>query len=217
MELIKIYKGNLVNARELQAFLEVKSDFSTWIKRMIGYGLEESKDYFTLHKKVERQVLKEYLLTLSAAKEICMIQRNEKGKLARKYFIECEEKLAKISQDKRFAAFNKLEATKNKFKATLRSIDLGEEDFVEIDTAGRKVFFNGNPIPDEQLQTLLISARDLATNMTHYHTLQQELQGADDIKKSNEGNHAALREALLQKGISPESLPPQEDVKKLED
>ena len=217
MEPIKIYKGNLVNARELQAFLEVKSDFSTWIKRMIGYGLEEGKDYFTLHKKVERQILKEYMLTLSAAKELCMLQRNEQGKVARKYFIACEERLVQLSKDKRFAAFNKLEATKRKFKDTLQAIGLGEEDFLEIDTAGRKVLFNGQPLPDEQLKTLLLSARDLATNMTHYHTHQQGFDNAEAVRASNEGNHAAVRDTLLGKGIKPETLPPEEDVKKLEE
>lgn len=216
MEIIKIYEGNLVNARELQQFLEVKSDFSHWIKRMIKYGLEKDKDYFTLVKKDERQKLIEYLLTIPAAKEICMLQRNAKGAQARKYFIACEERLALLAHDKRFAAFNELEATKERFRETLKSIGLIDKDYVEIDTAGKKVLMNGDPIADELLQTVLMKARDLATQMTHFHTVNNSLKEADKIKESNEENHAGVRDTLLDKGIVPENLPQEEDIKKLQ-
>jgi anti-repressor protein len=56
MELIKIYQGNFVNARELHEFLEVKTPFNKWIKRMLEYGFKENIDYLTLDKKVQRQV-----------------------------------------------------------------------------------------------------------------------------------------------------------------
>ncbi|UNE54376.1 antA/AntB antirepressor family protein [Bartonella machadoae] len=87
-----------VNARELHAFLEVKRDFSNWIKDRINkYDLKEGRDYIlTLAKIGERQnvVLKEYYLILNVAKELSMLENNQKGREARLYFIECE-KLAK--------------------------------------------------------------------------------------------------------------------------
>ncbi|UTO28703.1 antA/AntB antirepressor family protein [Bartonella harrusi] len=87
-----------VNARELHAFLEVKRDFSNWIKDRINkYDLKEGRDYIlTLAKIGERQnvVLKEYYLILNVAKELSMLENNKKGREARLYFIECE-KLAK--------------------------------------------------------------------------------------------------------------------------
>ena len=90
-----------VNARELHKFLESKQDFSTWIKNRIkDYGFLENQDYILLHKKMEQEENShggnnkvEYYITLDMAKELSMVERNEKGKQARQYFIECERKL----------------------------------------------------------------------------------------------------------------------------
>lgn len=100
-ELIKISQdaqGNkVVSARELYVFLSVKTDFSDWCKRMFEYGFTENKDYAILLKNGENKISKsnpiDYALTLDTAKEIAMIQRNEKGKQAREYFIACEKAL----------------------------------------------------------------------------------------------------------------------------
>ena len=86
-----------VNARELHTFLESKQDFSTWIKNRIEkYEFVENADYL-LHKKMELsktgQMGIDYYITLDMAKELSMVERNEKGKQARKYFIECEKQL----------------------------------------------------------------------------------------------------------------------------
>lgn len=96
--LIKISKREgqqVVSARELHSFLDVETPFRKWIERMFDYGFEENEDFVRADKNV-RQVsgsknLKEYALTLDCAKEISMIQRNDKGKQARKYFIEVEK------------------------------------------------------------------------------------------------------------------------------
>ncbi|MBX2840410.1 MAG: antA/AntB antirepressor family protein [Flammeovirgaceae bacterium] len=216
MELIKIYQGNLINARELWEFLEVKSEFRHWIKRMLEYGFEEGEDYFTTVEKNRRQILKEYHLTLSAAKEISMLQRNEKGKQARKYFIEVERTLVQLKESKRFAAFNKLETTKQKFKETISQLGLTDQDFVQIDLEGRKVFFNGQLVEDEQLNTILLMSRDLATEISHYNTIKKELTTKDQISEENKKTHSEVRETLQKSGINPEKLPPQNDIKNLE-
>ena len=87
-----------VNARELHAFLQSKQDFSTWIKnRVEQYDFVENQDYTLLHKKMEQvsgaKHLIEYYITLDMAKELAMVERNDKGKQARQYFIDCERKL----------------------------------------------------------------------------------------------------------------------------
>lgn len=99
--LIPINESNgkqAVNARDLHAFLESKQDFSTWIKNRIEkYDLVENVDYVVFHKFMENpnggrpQI--EYALTIDAAKELSMVEGNEKGKEARRYFIACEKKL----------------------------------------------------------------------------------------------------------------------------
>ena len=97
-ELVKISKtekGELVSARELHDFFEIRTPFNKWIKRMLDYGFEENTDYQVLDKKVHQvsgaKYLKEYALTLDTAKQISMVQRSEKGKQARLYFIKCEK------------------------------------------------------------------------------------------------------------------------------
>ena len=87
-----------VSARELHEFLESKQDFSTWIKNRIEkYEFVENQDYIMLHKKMELsktgQMGVEYFVSVGMAKELAMVERTEKGKQARQYFIECERKL----------------------------------------------------------------------------------------------------------------------------
>ena len=85
-----------VNARELHAFLQSRQDFSTWIKnRIADYDFVENQDFVRFHKKMEANnaTLIDYYITLDMAKELSMVERNEKGKQARKYFIECEKQL----------------------------------------------------------------------------------------------------------------------------
>lgn len=116
---------NTVNARELHAFLEVKTPFSRWIKNRIDdYGFIEGVDYVKIelpagmkmaenggeiggignaqkshalesmgYESFGQQGRIEYAITLNMAKELAMVERNEKGKQARQYFIECERRV----------------------------------------------------------------------------------------------------------------------------
>lgn len=101
-ELIKITDQNgkrAVSARELYAFLESKQEFSNWIKNRIEkYGFVENQDFVSFDNIIKREkgatTQKEYALSIDCAKEIAMVEGNEKGKQARQYFIECE-KIAK--------------------------------------------------------------------------------------------------------------------------
>lgn len=96
-ELIKITKndnGNsVVSGRDLHEFLEVTERYSSWFLRMTKYGFEEGVDYVgcKVFNTLAKQELQDHALTLDMAKEISMIQRTEKGKQARQYFIEVEK------------------------------------------------------------------------------------------------------------------------------
>ncbi|WP_019221606.1 antA/AntB antirepressor family protein, partial [Bartonella senegalensis] len=86
-----------VNARELHTFLEVNSNFRDWIKNRIKeYNFQENQDFIIfakiLAKSLRGRPSMEYHLTLDMAKELSMLERNEKGKQARQYFIECERR-----------------------------------------------------------------------------------------------------------------------------
>lgn len=96
-ELMPVYEtdqGNaVVDARELHEFLEVGKDFSTWIKdRIQKYGFVEGEDFSPISVKTQGRPMIEYVLKLDAAKELCMVENNEKGREARKHFIEIEKR-----------------------------------------------------------------------------------------------------------------------------
>ena len=106
-ELIQIKEKDglqAVSARELHRFLGTKERFSTWFERMIQYGLLENQDFtsvktFTLVNNGAQRELDDYALTLDCAKHIAMVQRSEKGKQAREYFIECEKRLKRTNDE----------------------------------------------------------------------------------------------------------------------
>lgn len=86
-----------VSAKSLHSFLEVRTRLDKWIPRMMEYGFVENVDFQRLSNfdhTLNRDVLIDFVLSVDCAKEISMIQRTEKGKEARLYFIECE-KIAK--------------------------------------------------------------------------------------------------------------------------
>lgn len=100
-EIIKIEDHNgkrAVNARELHGFLESKQEFANWIKNRIKqYGFVENQDFedfdnFVRNPQGGRPAV-EYALSIDMAKELSMVENNEKGRIARKYFIACEDKL----------------------------------------------------------------------------------------------------------------------------
>lgn len=99
-ELIKINNENKVDGRSLYDFLQVKTPYTMWFERMCEYGFVENTDFWTANKNVIRadgvempQKQINHKLTIDMAKEISMIQRNERGKQARLYFIECEKRV----------------------------------------------------------------------------------------------------------------------------
>ena len=92
-----------VSARDLHGFLEVGKDFSNWIKdRIRGFGFQEGQDFVSVaglsspnlaSSKSRPQATTEYFLTLDMAKELAMVERNDRGRQARRYFIACERQL----------------------------------------------------------------------------------------------------------------------------
>lgn len=87
------FHEQVVNSRELWAALEVKTEYSHWAKRRLeDVDAEENLDYLTVVKKDGRQTMIDYIVTMDTAKEMAMLERNEKGKMVRRYFIEAEKR-----------------------------------------------------------------------------------------------------------------------------
>ena len=82
-----------VLGRDLHAMLEVEARYNDWFPRMCEYGFEEGKDFYSFLSKTPEggRPKQEHQLTIAMAKELCMLQRTEKGKQCRQYFIQVEE------------------------------------------------------------------------------------------------------------------------------
>lgn len=95
-----------VNARHLHVWLGVGRDFSTWIKARIDhYGFQIGRDYICLREnpydalpetgdatQADRSRI-DYHVILDMAKELAMVENNDRGRQARRYFIECEKRI----------------------------------------------------------------------------------------------------------------------------
>lgn len=107
-QLIPVFNGDISNeaallcdARELHRHLEVGKRFASWIKERIAeYGFVENQDYILISQIRETKTgrggdrrSKDYQLTLDTAKELAMVERNDKGRQVRRYFIDCEKQL----------------------------------------------------------------------------------------------------------------------------
>lgn len=86
-----------VSGRELHEFLKIETPYAKWFGRMTEYGFTDGEDYVEVLDKIVQNPREggrpatDHQLTIPMAKELCMIQRNERGKQARRYFIKVEE------------------------------------------------------------------------------------------------------------------------------
>lgn len=109
-QLVRVFSGHLAgqpvqlcDARELHVFLGIGKRFTTWIAdRIREYGFEESRDYLIASQNREANRgghnRRDYHLTLDMAKELAMVERNDRGREARRYFIDCERRLLEQRQ-----------------------------------------------------------------------------------------------------------------------
>ncbi len=148
-ELVKIteQEGNqVVNARELHQFLGSKQDFSHWIKKRINeYGFVENEDFVLLDNFNEQKGRgghnkKEYAISMDMAKELSMVERNDKGKEARRYFIAME-KAAKNGVIKKLDANQRLRLKQTELMDLIKNhllrgdtVDVARENGFRYDT-----------------------------------------------------------------------------------
>lgn len=142
MELIKIIEREgrqLVSGRELHEFLEIKTKYKDWFPRMVEYGFEEEIDFIRVAQKRATNNLKnpvttviDHAISIDMAKEISMIQRTEKGKVARQYFINCEKKLKEVKKlspmELMELQFKALKEQEEKIAQVENKVDKLEED-----------------------------------------------------------------------------------------
>jgi len=130
----------------------------------------------------------------------------------------------------RIAARDRLKESEKTLSQNIYDRGVDDAGFGRIRSKGDAALFGGHatqamkdkygvtksrPLADF-LPTLTIAAKNLATEMTNFNTQQEDLQGEQAITQEHVQNNQSVRETLKQRGITPENLPPVEDIKKLE-
>lgn len=174
-QLIPLTENDGVSAvmgRDLHKFLEVSTRYDIWIDRMIEYGFTSEIDYVqksTQSEKLRGGTVKDHILTLDMAKEISMIQRTDKGKQARQYFIECERR-AKQSP----AAMTRLELIQLAMTAETERLRLeaqNQQQAKQIEESAPKVDYHDTYVADEDL----LSFRTVASTLNMKESALREL------------------------------------------
>ena len=228
-ELIKITEQNgkrAVSARELHKFLEVQTPFTMWIDRMFEYGFAENIDFeatnfFVNHpNSIGGTTVKDYALTLDCAKEIAMLQRSEKGKTARQYFIECEKQLRakeqahqqipqSFSEALRLAAeqAEKIEAQQAQLvaqapKVLFADTVIGSQSSCLIGELAKLITQKGYEIGEKRLFKWLRENHYLGTRGEYYNIPNEQYieQGLFELKKgTRSGNGGVMHTTITPK------------------
>lgn len=136
----------------------------------------------------------------------------------------------RIRLQERLQARQKLKESETELSKNIYERGVDDQGFGRIRSKGDSALFGGNStqamknrlgIPDHRpladfLPTVTIAAKNLATEMTNYNVEQHDLYGEPNITNEHVQNNSSVRKMLAERGIKPEELPPEEDLKKLE-
>ncbi|ARR04582.1 AntA/AntB family antirepressor [Campylobacter vicugnae] len=154
------------NAEILFKFLAVDTKFADWITRRINkYSFTENQDYIIQTTYTGKRPRKEYFITLDMAKELCMVENNERGKEARRYFIECEKRLTRL---KAIEQTNRI--------ANLEAIAMSKERYHAKQINGYKAQLTKQGKKIELLKTKLTIAENEAKSLSNDEELLKKLE-----------------------------------------
>ncbi len=160
--------------------------------------------------------------------------RKEEIAFAQSYFAIQTRKQELIEQrialQERFEARNKLTASETELSKLIYERGVDDEGFARIRSKGDQALFGGHTtlqmkkklgVPQERpladfLPTITITAKNLATEITNFNVKKDELEGEKSITTEHMRNNADVRGLLKKRGIKPEELPPEEDIRRLE-
>jgi len=188
--ILVVNEDNRIDSRLVHQFLEIKTVHTTWIQRRIEkYGFVEGVDYHLSILETHTgagSATNVFMLSLSMAKELSMLEDNEKGKQARLYFIECERRLnipktysealraLADEHDKMLIEQQKHQATKNLLNEKTIELDENKEWY----SVKRLFLMSGKKLPD--IKTMQYHGRELTKLSKQY---------GYEVKKIFDGNY----------------------------
>lgn len=230
--------------RDLHELLEVKTAYKDWFPRMVEYGFTEGIDFCSfLSESNGGRPAKDHQLTIDMAKEICMLQRTEKGKQARQYFIQIEadwnspervlERARMIEDRKRLSIRNELK-THNKALADAAH-DAGvieSRDYAIFQNRGYQGLYGGMGRKEihqhkglKKSQDILdhMGSTELAANLfratqTEEKLRKEQIRGKEQANQTHYEVGAKVRKTMQEiSGTLPEDLPtPEKSIKQIE-
>ena len=211
-DIVPIYENNkgekLINARELHERLGSKRQFANWIEERIKkYKFEEHEDFLTILLKSDGgRPKKEYILKLDVAKELCMIENNEAGRMIRKYFIEVEKRYRKIVEspqnifDVMHLALDQIKENEKRLKNLENVSKQNTEQIEEIkkkidviiekdyclatDIAEQLHIYSENDLPHSNLVGAIARTLGMKISYKHYYE-DEQIAIVPDISKGN--------------------------------
>ena len=200
----------------------------------VAYHFADISKMITLAKGAERQI-DDILLTRYACYLIAQNGDNRKKEIsfAQTYFAVQTRKAEIVEQRlleyERLKAREKLSQTEKQLSGILYERGVDNRGFAIIRSKGDQALFNlttaqlkkklgapeSRPIADF-LPTISIKAKDLAAEMTSVKVINKDLRGVPLIQNEHIDNNTAVRNMLIDRGITPEKLPPAEDIKKVQ-
>ncbi len=202
---------------------EVHDHFAD-VSKMVGIGSGTERE-------IEDIMLTRYACYLTAQNGD---PRKEEIAFAMSYFAVQTRKQelleARIQAVERLQAREKLSLSEKELSGIIYEKGADEQGFARIRSKGDKVLFGGYStkdmkkklnVPDSRpladfLPTITIKAKDFANEITNFNIKKDDVRGESAITSEHEASNSTVRKALLERGIKPENLPPDEDIKKVQ-
>lgn len=186
-----------VNARDLHAFLEIGTSFKDWIARRVAdYGFEEGEDFCSFLSKTPNggRPSKEYALSLDMAKELSMVERNEKGRQARQYFIECERRAKEVQSHPQIP-----QTMSEALRLAADQADVIEKQKHDLLIAAPKVAFADQVRIAEDAITMAEAAKLIGTGRGRFFTFMRQQKW---ITRGGEPYQAKIEAGLMDVKVS---------------